>query len=66
VKFDWIETIVGVNEEVCLDLYQENHMTIIQMFFIINLHGPFSLSHIRELISYAELQKNQLVVLACL
>jgi hypothetical protein len=58
VKFDWIEGIVGINEEVFLDLYQENHMTIIQMFIIINLHSSFSLSHIRELISYAKLHKN--------
>ncbi len=48
MKFDWIEAIVGINEEVCLDLYQENHMTIIQMFFIINLHGSFSLSQIAQ------------------
>ncbi len=58
MKFDWIKTIVGVNEEVILDLYQENHMTIIQMCFIINHHGSFCLSHIMYLISYAKLHKN--------
>jgi hypothetical protein len=34
LKFDWIETIVGVNEEVILYLYQENHMTIINVFLL--------------------------------
>jgi hypothetical protein len=39
-------------------LHWYNHILVIQMFSIINLHGSFSLSPIKELIGYADLQQD--------
>ncbi len=43
-KIDWIEAIVGVNEKALLSLHQYNRILVIQMSFVINLHGSFLLT----------------------
>jgi hypothetical protein len=56
VKSEWIEAIVGMNEETLLKLLHENHIQLIQKLLDINTHSSFSLSPIRDLIGYAKLQ----------
>jgi hypothetical protein len=63
VKSEWIETIVGINEEALLKLLHENRIHFIHKLSNINIHGSFSLSPIGDFIGYPKLQhdKNSLV-----
>jgi phage pi2 protein 07 len=63
MKSEWIEAVIGINEEALLKLLHENHIQLIQKLLDINIHSSFSLNPIRDLIGYAKLQqdKNSLV-----
>ncbi len=63
VNSEWIEAIVGMNEETLLKLLHENRIHLIQKLLDINIPSSFSLSPTRDLIGYAKLQqdKNSLV-----
>jgi hypothetical protein len=59
MKFEWIEVVININEEVLLKLLHENRISIIHKLLNINVHNSFSLNLIRDFIEYAELHQDK-------